>query len=257
MMKTLTKRWILGFLVGMAPQFLWSLSVTPTYQMFQLKAGNRTVGQLTITNDDDTDLKVTPSVLDFYTIKPNEKFKTTDWLKMDRTPFELKKGESKTINFSVWAPKKAKGELAGTLHFATKSPNVAMVTLQLSLAIYVAVEGTEKADLEIPGMSLKLSSHTEVAVLVNNTGNIHIRPRVLVQVHDEKDDKLLMNAILKYGQPALPGQPRMYQGRVDNYRLPQGKYWASIQIEDVERGLFFPDIKKKFLITADGVVKLR
>jgi hypothetical protein len=238
------------------PSWIWALSVTPTYQVFRLKQGGKTMGQLTITADETTDLIVTPSVKEFYTLAPNKNIKVNDWMQVNAKPFELKKGESRTFTFEIKVPKKAQGELAGVLHFDTKSPIVGMITLQLSLAVYVAVEGTEKPSMDIDGVSIKVSTNTSVAILVHNKGNIHLRPRGLVQIYDEKE-KLLMNAMINQGDPALPGQPRMYSSTVKDYRLPSGSYVAHIGLDDADWGYQFPLIKKKFSIDKDGKVSAR
>lgn len=234
---------------------LWAFRVTPTYQVFRLKPGTRTVGELTLTNTQDKDLLITPSAYDFYTLPANKKIKTTDWLQISNEEFFLKQGESKTIKFVVTAPKKAKGELAGNLRFESRSKQVGGVSLSLSLAIYAAITGTEKPELTIPALSVKLSSNTEVGFLAMNTGNVHLRPRGFIYVYDEKTNELVLNVGINSGVPALPNQPRLFSGVVNDYRLPEGRYRAEVALDDVDWGNSLPIEKRKFIVKNDGTVE--
>jgi hypothetical protein len=211
------------------------------------------VGELTIVNGNETDLLVTPSITDFYTLPENKKIKTSDWLSIDRSNFPLKKGESRNVKFTVTIPKKAKGELAGNIHFDTYSKEVGMVSLSLSLAIYASVSGTEKPQLKIPGLAIKLSSNTSVGILAVNTGNIHLRPRGWIYVYDHQD-QLILNVAIDAGSPALPNQPRPFSGTIKDYRLPEGRYRAEIALEDADWGVTLPVEKRKFVVNSDGTV---
>lgn len=233
-----------------------ALEVTPTYQVFRLKAGAKTTGTLTLTNSEDGELMVTPSVKDFYVLPENKGIKTEDWLRIEGGPFPLKTGESHTVMFTVHPPKKAKGEVAGNLHFATKGAKTGMVSLNLSLAVYAAIEGTQKPKLKIPAVAIQISSDTEVGFFAVNEGNVHLRPRGYIQVFDDKD-QLQMNVEINDGHPALPGKPRFYKGLVTNFALPAGQYRADINLEDVDWGFPLPREKRKFLVKLDGTVEAR
>jgi len=253
-MKTLIKHLALGLLVLAGPRMAEAMRVSPTYQVFRLKPGTKTVGELTLTNSQDHDLMVSPSASDFYSLPENKKFKTTDWLQIENTEFFLKKGESRVIKFVVSVPRKAKGELAGNLRFDSRSKEIGPLSLSLSLAIYAAVTGTEKPELKIPAISVQLSSHTDVNFLVLNTGNVHLRPRGFVYVYDSKD-QLILNVEINAGVPALPSQPRPYGGVIKNYRLPEGRYRAEIALEDIDWGISLPVEKRRFLVTKEGTVE--
>lgn len=234
---------------------LWAFRVTPTYQVFRLKAGTRTIGELTLTNTQDKDLLIVPSAFDFYTLPENKKIKTTDWLQISNEEFSLKQGESKTIKFVVNVPKKAKGELAGNLRFESRGKQVGGVSLSLSLAIYAAVTGTEKIDLTYPAVAVKLSSHTEVGFMALNNGNVHVRPRGFVYVYDDKSNELVLNVGINSGVPALPKQPRFFSGVVNDYRLPEGRYRMEFALEDIDWGKSLPLEKRKFTVKSDGTVE--
>lgn len=234
---------------------MWAFRVTPTYQVFRLKAGTRTIGELTLTNTQDKDLMISPAAFDFYTLPENKKIKTTDWLQISNEEFFLKQGESKTIKFVVDVPKKAKGELAGNLRFESRSKQVGGVSLSLSLAIYAAVTGTEKTELTYPALAVKLSSNTEVGFLALNTGNVHLRPRGFIYVYDDKTNELVLNVEINSGVPALPNQPRLFAGIVNNYRLSEGRYRAEFALEDIDWGKSLPVEKRKFTVKSDGTVE--
>src|SRR6185503_12517215 len=138
-----------------------ALQITPTYQIFTVKAGEETTGELTLTNTEDADVTVNPELKEWFTLPANKDFKVEDWLKVMEPPFTFKPGESRKIRFIAKAPKKAKGELVGMLSFLTRKKSLGSVTFRLSVGIYVAVQGTEKFEGEVSAVSVKISTPTK------------------------------------------------------------------------------------------------
>jgi hypothetical protein len=228
-----------------------ALEAEPSYQTFDLKAGEKVSGELTLSNTDGVDLNVTPMIKDWFVSPANKKIKTSDWLKMDLKPFLLKNGEKRKIKFTAQAPKKAVGEVMGMLSFNTKAGEDAMLSFRLSLAVYVAIKGTEKKEGEVAAISVSASSDTSVSYLFVNRGNVHLRPKGLIKIFDDKDLQVL-NVVYSPALPTYPGTKQAYTTRVKNYRLAPGHYRAEINLEDADWNIVFPPEKKKFEFKANG-----
>ena len=240
----------MGFFLPSA--LVQALEVTPTYQIFTLKPGEKAKSELTLTSNEPTDLNVVPGAKDWKGNTENKEIKTADWLKVDEKPFILKSGANRVIKFTVTAPPKAKGEVMGMLSFATKSTDVTMLSFRLSVAMYVVIEGTEKKEGEVAAISVVPSSNTAVSFLFNNKGNVHLRPKGLIEIYDNKDT-LVLNAVYDSSVPSYPKQPRAYQATIKNYRLPAGNYTAVVKLEDADWHFQYPVQKKKFSVSAEGM----
>lgn len=235
---------------------LYALEVKPTYRIFVLKPGERIREELTLTSTEETALNVSAETKDWYVMPANKNIKTGDWLKIDEKPFVLKPGESKVIRFTAGAPKKATGEVMGMLSFFTKNQEGGMLSFRLSVAVYVVIQGTEKKQGEVTAISIVSSTNTVVSYLFNNTGNVHLRPKGLMKVYNENDE-LVLNMVYDQSLPTYPGRPQAYSGTVKNYRLPEGRYTAHIQLQDADWNFDYPLQKKKFSVTSEGKTKTR
>ena len=233
-----------------------ALQVSPTYQLFQLKPGDTMDGQMTVTNNEGDVITLRPSVKDWYLLNLNAEHKAGTWLHLsDTKEFMLKPGESRLITYKIQPQKKAKGELAGAITFSHKVSGGG-VTMQLSVVQYAGLKGTEKLATEVAGLGVNISSNTEVGVLLENTGNVHIRPRGYIYVETPKGERIL-NVEIPIGQPAFPGQQRPYAGTVKGFTLPQGNYVARFELTDADRPVKYPLKPKKFSVDANGKVEVR
>jgi hypothetical protein len=245
---------VLLTVMALAPRSVFALQVAPTYQMFALSAGEKIHGELTLTNNDDLDINVEPGTKEWFTSTINKNLKPDDWLKVSRDQFVLKAGESKRISFSVVAPKKAVGELNAMLSFETKKQNSPNISFRLSVAIYATIKGTEKVQGQVGGVAVIPSSDTTVAVLVQNPGNVHLRPRGFVEIRDTKGQQVA-NVEIDQGAPVFPGMERPFEGRIRNFRIPTGEYVAHISMMDIDTKYQMPLVKKKFVVKDAGKVE--
>lgn len=245
---------IIFFIATIAAQSVFALQVSPTYQMFLLKTGEKVNGELLLTNNDDVEINVEPGTKEWFTSTINKNLKPDDWLKISHDKFVLKAGESKKITFSVLAPKKATGELNAMLSFETKKKNSPNISFRLSVAIYATVKGTEKIQGQVGGVAVIPSSDTTVAVLVQNPGNVHLRPRGFVEIRDAKDLPFA-NVEIDQGAPVFPGMERPFQGIIRNFRIPPGQYVAHISMMDIDSTYKLPVVKKKFVVKETGQVE--
>jgi hypothetical protein len=234
----------------------WALQVSPTYQQFMAKPGSKTQGQMTVTNNENEVVTLTPTVKEWFLLNENAQYTVDKWLKLDdEREFKLKPGESKVISYSMIAPKKAKGELAGAVTFSTK-PKAQMITLQLSVVQYLGLTGTEKPAMKVEEFGVNITTNTEVAIVVKNEGNVHVRPAGYIYI-DDPNGRRVLNVEIPVGQPAFPGATRLYSGTVKGFKLQPGRYTARIELSEVDRPIKYPAMTKKFSIDANGKVEVR
>lgn len=232
-----------------------ALQVSPTYQVFEGKAGKAVNGSMTVTNNETDPITITPTVKEWFKFGANEAFAVDDWLRLDSTrPFDLKAGESHVVKYRMHVPKQAKGELIGAMTFSNK-PEAGMVTMQLSVVQYLAVKGTEDIEADFANVGINISSDTTVGLLVVNKGNVHLRPHGYVNVVDSRHNKAGSFQIVP-GQPVFPGQSRVYSSTIKRYRLPAGQYEAVIEMKDVDRPISFPVKRQRFNVLPDGKVEI-
>jgi len=251
------------FLLGLLaiPLPALALQLTPTYQVLEVAAGGKVEGRLKIVNNHGEDVIITPSVREWVQTKHNKKTAIDEWLKLDKKAFTLKDGESREIEFTALAPKKAKGEMIGMLTFQTKRQEVEVVeggniTLQVSVAVYVAVTGTEKIAQEVSNVAVNITTNTSIAVTVKNTGNVHTRPKGWVYFYDP-EDRLVLNVELESGKPTYPDLTRVYNGKVRGFVLPAGKYTAKIEMRDTDRAITYPVEVRRITVSEDGRAEVR
>lgn len=231
-----------------------ALQIQPTYQVFEAKAGSTFQGRLTLTNNEPETLVLTPSVKEWFKLNVNEKTHVEDWLRIDDDPITLEPGQSREFRFKIQVPKKASGELAGGLSFTNKAD---LISMQLTVVMYVGVSGTEKVEHRVDAVAVRVSSNTNVGVLISNLGNVHLRPTGWVYLDDE-DGKRVLNAQIVPGSPIFPGTQRAISTEIGAYRLPPGKYTAVVELKDVDRPKHeYPRVKKKIVVAEEGNAEAR
>ena len=82
-------------------------------------------------------------------------------------------------------------------------------------------------------------------VIVENTGNIHIRFGGILHIYN-KDGEPIANIKLKQGNPVYPGKTRLYYGNIPNFRIPDGKYTVDGVLTDIDWKVRHNIEKKKF-----------
>jgi hypothetical protein len=235
----------------------WALQINPTYQILTVKPGQKIEGRCTVTNDDAEKLSVNLSAKDWFVMKENQAFKAQEWLTFDAPQFELEPGEAKSVQFTIHAPSKAKGELVGMMSYAFNGEKASNVQKVLSVAIYAAMAGTEKLKGELKAISLEPStSSLSVGLLIRNEGNIHIRPEGWCEVKNDQD-QTVANVFIQQGKPVYPGQENSYSGAVNDLRLAPGRYKALVRLTDVDRKVTVIQGLQDFKLTDKYKVELK
>ncbi|MCB4756056.1 MAG: hypothetical protein LHV69_03335 [Elusimicrobia bacterium] len=233
-------------MAGVRPLAIFAIQVTPGYQVITVAPGQKAKVQVTLTNTEPNECKVSPDVKNWFVLPANESIKVADWLKVVKTPFVLKPGQTKTLTYTALAPKNAVGELVGMATFLTEGPVVQTVNLQISVAIYVAVKGTEKFSGTVDSIEIIPSDGSlRVAVLMKNTGNVHLRLRGFVRVCNESDVPVVMVQIPP-GRPIYPGRDKALMGEAKDAVLNPGLYIVDASFTDEIRYMEISTDKKTF-----------
>ena len=235
----------------------WCLQVMPSYQIFELEKGKKESGQVTITNTEQEEIQVTPTTKNWFVLPANKQFKSEDWLSTTEKKFVLQPGESKVIHFTASAPKKAVGELVGMVSLRTRSASRGTIEFVMSVAVYVAVKGTEKLDVRLSAFTVTPSTDgVSAGVLLQNTGNVHIRPRGMLKVFNEQSEPLAFFELGK-GQPVFPGNTGSFMKSLKEFQLAPGRYVTEIKITDTDREQEIVNTRKKFTVKEDGKIETK
>jgi hypothetical protein len=245
-------------MVGLiSPPLEAALNITPTYQLFSLKKGKRAKGEFKLTNTGTKEMKITPSYKDWFTHPANKEIQTSDWFEIESEPFVLAPTESRIVHFKVTAPKKAKGELVAMSSFLIEIEEEQFLNKRLSVAIYVGIEGTEKLKGKLAGVSVTPKNKTvQAGIMLENQGNVHIRPEGLIQLRNESN-RPVANVLIKKARPTFPGGRQVYSNVVRDLELKPGLYTAHVTMRDKDRGEVIIDDTQKFTINKDGEVKAK
>ncbi len=213
----------LGIISFLAP-FAFALSVTPARQEIKGIRGAIGEGTFIVSTNTKESQHIVVKWRDWFKSKENKEIEIKDWLEIDSMEFELIPGEKKKIKYKVKIPDNAVGMLMAMVSFCPRVEG-AGVGIVISSPIYVIIEGTEiiKADIYKVMLSrMRKSLDIQATVVVENKGNIYLRPRGKAII--SKGKKEIATIELKYGWPVFPGQKHSYIGYGKGIELKKGKY---------------------------------
>jgi P pilus assembly chaperone PapD len=206
------------------------LAITPARQEVSLTPGKTFEGTYNVRNEYATPVKIKADFRDWFVLPENKNSKISDWLSISPTEFPLQPGESKDVSYTIHLPVTAQGVSVAMLSFIPEFESEQGVTMMVSVSLYVTAAGTEKADWEIQDVKItKTASEFTVSALVNDKGNVHIRPAGTVSVLS--GNKTLFTLDFAEGRPVYPGTSRTIVASNNNsVSLEEGKYTAVADI---------------------------
>ena len=159
---------------------------------------------------------------------------TSQWIELDTNPIRLEAHGRKTIDYVITVPEEAEGEYSGRLSFAEKEENqeqtgMMSISTQISVPIFVIVQGKERYSIEIINFRLKPHNLKQAEVQLRNSGNVHLRAKgeceVRLRGHDEVECFFKIN---EQGFPVYPGRDRVLIGHLPRL-LESGTYVAKLR----------------------------
>jgi len=211
------------------------ITVEPVRQEIKVSPGKEAQGSYFVYNVGKEPTHVTVAPRDWFVLKENRGINADSWLKISPRELDLEPGERKEVKYEVAVPTRAIGELVAMISFVPRAEEESMINVVFSVSLYVMIEGTEILKGEISKVDIRRwkkegSSDLRLAVLVENRGNVHLRPKGKIVIEDRKG-KEIKEVELTYGWPVYPGKNRAYFGDWKGVSLKSGKYKATATID--------------------------
>lgn len=156
------------------------------------------------------------------------------WVTFNPLEMQLGENEGKEVSYKITPPADASGELRCIVFFVADEigEQRSNVGIRFGVPIYAIVGGTTILDVEVSGVEIGYADKDNIlsgTILVNNKSNIHIRPKINIEVFDSKD-RFISSYELPYGQPAQAGQNRPFM--FEQYLiLNDGKYKMVVKVD--------------------------
>lgn len=239
--------------MGFSSSQAHAFSVSPIRVEISLPAGGAYEGYYTVTNstEDTISLDITLEDSTVGTKETGGDRLALEWLKIRPNKLLLAPGEAGEVEFAIAIPEDAHGEYIARISFESNPPpggTPMAITSVISYSIYVAVEGTEKIEGDVVGLSIHDTDPLDVRITIKNSGNIHIRPKgeVIIQRrgrHRESGRGEVYLILNKNGFPVYPFSERTLQMKYQESITP-GRYKAIVNMK------FGPEvIRREFWFT--------
>ncbi len=208
----------------------------PTVEIIQ-PAGKKASGFFLIKNPMETpvDVEITPEPFPGAAGLANIPYQS--WLTLPSKPFRLAPGEERKVKYKVRVPRGLSGETMVMVYFNVNVPEPSMggvtVKRRHGAPIYVIAKNTEKIDASIEKLyarfsSTQTNSNVEFLIDVSNAGNVHLRPRGIVQIY--KGTEMIEETGLQAGFPVFPSARHQYNSRSARSSWEPGDYQAKVVV---------------------------
>ncbi|MGE4385756.1 MAG: hypothetical protein AB7E39_07855 [Endomicrobiaceae bacterium] len=233
------------------------LSVDPAIVDVVADASSSYEGKYVLKNTYDIPITVILKVEDWNTYSGNTNTDVNRWLKFDKDKYYIPSGELIEVPYKISLPEDMKGSVSGRVYFSVEQQQGQMVTIAISVPIYVVVKGTEKIDFKIDSFDLQNSKKgISYKFVIKNDGNIHFRPSGVIEIYDKKKKKLIRTVFISETVPVYAEKNREFSGvmtgnDIKKDGLKKGKYTAVLKIKALGR-----DVSKeiKFKVSKLGEV---
>ena len=215
----------IGCLLFLCSLSFAGLSVNPSVINVKGVPGSSYSNAYSLTSTYENPVTVVLEVSKGNCFSENKDIDVKDWLKFEKTEFNLQPGETVKVPYEVLINDKMKGSLCGRVSFSAQQSS--MINLSISVPIYVIVEGTENVDFEISSLSLTRNSKDGslyYKMTIKNNGNVHIRHSGKIQIYSTKDKKKVKTVPIEETVPTYCESSRDFNGTIP--KLEDGKYVA-------------------------------
>lgn len=233
------------------------LSVDPAIVNLIAQVSSSYEGKYIVKNTYNTPITVMLKFEDWNTYSGNTNTDVSRWLKFDKNKYYIPSGDSIEVPYKISLPEDMKGSVSGRVYFSVEQQQGQMVTIAISVPIYVVVKDTEKIDFKIDSFDLINSKNgINYKFIIKNDGNIHLRPSGVIEIYDKNKKKLIKTVFISETVPVYAEKTREFSGvmvgsDVKKDGLKKGKYTAVLKIRALDR-----DVNKeiKFKVSKLGEI---
>lgn len=231
-----------------------NLSVTPSRVDIRIANNDTISSSFTVTNNYDGDIDLEITTKDWNSYKGNGELNVDSWFIFSEKNIHLKKGEAREIPYTIKTDSSMKGSVAGQVTFSLNPPGNEGVTVKMSFPVYLIIYGTEKIKFDIAKISFNQLTGDELklAVLVKNSGNVHVRPSAILSIYNKKNEIVYTTALAE-GAPVYAETERaIFNTSIHNLKnYEPGTYTIEIVVKALGESV---TKKVKFKLKSDGTI---
>lgn len=237
------------------------IGAKPFFQELEGQVGEKLEGVYSVYNTGDTPLEVEVYLKDHFRSEENKDISAGDWLSCEQMEFTLGPEETKDIKFVAQVPEGAVGEIMGMIFFSAASSTGSNIKMSYGVPVYVKIKDSAIVKGSIKDIKIKkmieapkgISPYYQASVLVENEGNVHLRPTILIKLY--RDKEFVKTVLFPFGKPVFPSGSHNYMStwKVEEFEIPSGDYIAEAEVS------FYEEILKKktgFAVDKDGNIKM-
>ena len=220
------------------------LGIDPMRTELSARPGSTVQGAIALTNEKDTPITLDVSFQERSALANVRQ----DWIRIQCGQRTLKPQETTTVNYTLAIPETAAGEFYGRVGFSEvpegATPGAVSIQTKISVPLFVTIEGTERYQAQIQAVALKSHDPVNVEVLVENSGNVHLRAVGECTILDRATGQVVQRfPVNEQKFPLYPGLTNRLVARGGG-RLEPGAYSCTIRIP-------FPDEERAVTKTVD------
>jgi hypothetical protein len=207
------------------------LSVDPAVTNISGEPGSMYEGKYNVKNTYDKPISVTIELSDWNSFVKD--IDPKNWVNFEKTVYYLSAGETIQVPYKVFIHDDFKGSISSRINFAVDQEKGQMISISISVPIYVTVLGTENIDFDIETLSLYNGNNGNVSykMVLENKGNVHIRHSGTIEIYTSNKKKLLKTISIPETVPTYCGQKRNFADiMLSKNDLKKGKYVAIFKI---------------------------
>ena len=232
------------------------LSVDPAVTNIAGEPGSAYEGKYLVKNTYDKNINITVEVTKGNCFSANKDIDVDKWLVFKKYKYPIKAGETIEVPYSVKIGEDFKGSISSRINFSVDQEQGQMISISISVPIYVTVIGTENIDFVIDSLDLySAGQNISYKLVLENKGNVHIRHSGNIELYTKKKKKLLKNISIQETVPTYCEQKREFSEKLlPTKELKKGKYVAVFKIRALGK-----EVTKEinFKISKKGDIKIK
>lgn len=211
------------------------LSIDPSIVNISGIQGSYCKNAYSVTNTGNEPVKVSITLTNGISFSENVGVNVEDWLKFEKTEFDLNPKEQIEVPYEVFISSNMKGSVCGKIDFFSQEEN-SMIDIVVSVPIYIIVKDTENIDFKIDSIEIdrnETDKNLYYKMVIKNDGNVHIRHSGKIQIYDSKKEKELDTIDIEETVPTYCEQTREFIEKFS--QLEEGTYVAVFTIEALNK----------------------